>query len=151
MIRQRLLVLIAFQMACGISKALWAWTFIHSSWTLWYVSKGILFLLRSHLWSLYSTMLEKSLRQRITALLIFFLWLVVFEKLVNNMLVDHREEVVFSDFQYGFWFPWSTANLLTAGSYRIARLLKVCGYLRCSTWYIQSFRQSLVCWSSSQT
>ena len=145
MIRQRLLVLIAFQMAFGISKALWAWTFIHSSWTLWYVSKGILFLLRSHLWSLYSTMLEKSLRQRITALLIFFLWLVVFEKLVNNMLVDHREEVVFSDFQYGFWFPWST------GSYRIARLLKVCGYLRCSTWYIQSFRQSLVCWSSSQT
>ena len=46
----------------------------------------------------------------------------VFEKLVNNRIVDHLEKCgVFSDFQYGFRSSRSTADLLTVVSDRIAR------------------------------
>ena len=45
----------------------------------------------------------------------------VFEKLVNNRIVDHLEKCgLFSDFQYGFRSSWSTADLLTVASDRIA-------------------------------
>ena len=48
----------------------------------------------------------------------------VFEKLVNNTIVDNLEKVgFFSDFQYGFRSFRSTADLLTVVSDRIARLL----------------------------
>ena len=46
----------------------------------------------------------------------------VFEKLVNNRIIDHLEKCgLFSDFQYGFRSSWSTADLLTVVSDRIAR------------------------------
>ena len=46
----------------------------------------------------------------------------VFEKLVNNRIVDHLEKCgLFSDFQYGFRSSRSTADLLTVVSDRIAR------------------------------
>ena len=46
----------------------------------------------------------------------------VFEKLVNNRIVDHLEKCgLFSDFQYGFRSSWLTADLLTVVSDRIAR------------------------------
>ena len=46
----------------------------------------------------------------------------VFEKLVNNRIVDHLENCgLFSDFQYGFRSSPSTADLLTVVSDRIAR------------------------------
>ena len=46
----------------------------------------------------------------------------VFEKLVNNRIVDHLKNCgLFSDFQYGFRSSWSTADLLTVISDRIAR------------------------------
>ena len=45
----------------------------------------------------------------------------VFEKPVNNRIVDHLEKCgLFSDFQYGFRSSWSTAGLLTVESDRIA-------------------------------
>ena len=45
----------------------------------------------------------------------------VFEKLVNNSIVDHLEKCgLFSDFQYGFSYSRSTADLLTVVSDRIA-------------------------------
>ena len=45
----------------------------------------------------------------------------VFEKLVNNKIVDHLEKCgLFSDFQYGFRSSQSTADLLTVVSDRIA-------------------------------
>ena len=45
----------------------------------------------------------------------------VFEKLVNNRIVDHLEKGgLFSDFQYGFRSSQSTADLLTVVSDRIA-------------------------------
>ena len=46
----------------------------------------------------------------------------VFEKLVNNNIVDHLEKSgLFSDFQYGFRSSRSTTYLLTVKSDRIAR------------------------------
>ena len=46
----------------------------------------------------------------------------VFEKLVNNRIVDHLEKCgLFSDFQYGFRSSRSAADLLTVVSDRIAR------------------------------
>ena len=46
----------------------------------------------------------------------------VFEKLVNNRIVDQLEICgLFSDFQYGFKSSQSTADLLTVVSDRIAR------------------------------
>ena len=47
----------------------------------------------------------------------------VFEKLVNNRIVDHLEKCgLFSDLQYGFRSSRSTADLLTVASDRIARV-----------------------------
>ena len=52
----------------------------------------------------------------------------VFEKLLNNRIVDHPEKCgLFSDFQYGFRSCRSTANLLTVVSNRIARALSRSG------------------------
>ena len=66
-------------------------------------------------------MLGIGLLLKSTTLLVFFLCK-VFEKLVNNRIVDHIEKGgLFSDFQYGFRSSWSTADLLTAVSDRIAR------------------------------
>ena len=49
----------------------------------------------------------------------------VFEKLVNNRIVDHLEKCgLFSDFQYGFRSSRSTADLLTVVSDRIAGAFK---------------------------
>ena len=49
----------------------------------------------------------------------------VFEKLVNNKIVDHLEKSgLFSDFQYGFRSSRLTADLLTVVSDRIARAFK---------------------------
>ena len=55
----------------------------------------------------------------------------VFEKLVNNRIVDHLEKCgLFSDFQYGFRSSQSTADLLTVVSDRIARALNRSGATR---------------------
>ena len=66
----------------------------------------------------------------------------VFEKLVNNRIVDHLEKCgLFSDFQYGFRSSRSTADLLTVGFDRIARAFNRYGasqavalYPRLLTW-----------------
>ena len=55
----------------------------------------------------------------------------VFEKLVNNRIVDHLEKCgLFPDFQYGFRSSRSTANLLTVVSDRIARAFNRFGTTR---------------------
>ena len=52
----------------------------------------------------------------------------VFEKLVNNRIVDYLEKCgLFSDFQYGFRSCRSTADLLTVVSDRIARFFNRSG------------------------
>ena len=55
----------------------------------------------------------------------------VFEKLVNNWIVDHLEKCgLFSDFQYDFRSSRSTADLLTVVSDRIARAFNRSGATR---------------------
>ena len=55
----------------------------------------------------------------------------VFEKLVNNRIVDQLEkESLFSNFQYGFRSSRSTADLLTVVSDRIARAFNRSGATR---------------------
>ena len=55
----------------------------------------------------------------------------VFEKLVNNRIVDHLEKCgLFSDFQYGFRSSRLTADLLTVVSDRIARAFNRSGATR---------------------
>ena len=57
----------------------------------------------------------------------------VFEKLVNNRIVDHLEKCgLFSDFQYGFRSSRSTADLLTVVSDRLLGLLTGLGLLKLS-------------------
>ena len=74
-------------------------------------------------WKIYSVVpvfktVGKGLQQKTTTLLVSK----VFEKLVNNRIVDHLEKCgLFSDFQYGFRSSRSTADLLTVVSDRIAR------------------------------
>ena len=52
----------------------------------------------------------------------------VFEKLVNNRIFDHLEKCcLFSDLWYGFRSSWSTVDLLTVISDRIARAFKLLG------------------------
>ena len=69
----------------------------------------------------------KNVRERSTAknyhpVSLLFVVSKVFEKLVNNRIVDHLEKCgLFSDFQYGFRSSQSTADLLTVVSDRIAR------------------------------
>ena len=58
----------------------------------------------------------------------------VFEKLVNNRIVDPLEKCgLFSDFQYGFRSSRSTADLLTVVSDRIARAFNKSGATRVVT------------------
>ena len=55
----------------------------------------------------------------------------VFEKLVDNRIVDHLEKCgLFSDSQYGFKSPRSAADLLTVVSDRIARAFNRSGATR---------------------
>ena len=55
----------------------------------------------------------------------------VFEKLVNNRIVDHLQKCdLFSDFQYGFRSSRSTADLLTVVSDRIPRVFNRSGATR---------------------
>ena len=76
----------------------------------------------------------------------------VFEKLVNNRIVDHPENCgLFSDFQYGFRSSRSTADLLTFVSDRIARAFNRSRATQDVALDISKAFDSLVCWSSSQT
>ena len=55
----------------------------------------------------------------------------VFEKLVNNRIADHLEKCgLFSDFQYGFRYSRSAADLLTVVPDRIARAFSRSGATR---------------------
>ena len=80
----------------------------------------------------------------------------VFEKLVNNRIVDHLEKCgLFSDFQYVFRSSRSTADLLTVASDRIARAFNRSGATRAVALDISKafdmLACCLACWCSSQT
>ena len=76
-------------------------------------------------------MLGTGLQLKTTTLLVFFLWLVKSEKLVNNGIVDHLGKCgLFSDFQNGCRSSRSTTDLLTVVSDRIARAFNRSGATR---------------------
>ena len=65
---------------------------------------------------------ERSTTKNYRPVSLLFVVSKVFKKLVNNRTVDHLEKCgLFSDFQHGFRFFRSTADLLTVVSDRIAR------------------------------
>ena len=79
-----------------------------------------------HQWFLDLRMLGKGLQLSLLSLVSK-----VFEKLVNNKIVDHLEKCgLFPDFQYGFRSSRSTADLLTVVSDRVARGLNRSGATR---------------------
>ena len=89
----------------------------HTYWLNYLLSapRNLLFLTfgRPCLWPLYLRILGRALRPKTTVPLVFFLWLVRSWKTCNIRLSDHLEKFnFFSDFQYGFRFFWSTADLL---------------------------------------
>ena len=108
----------------GGSKDLWAWTFLHISWTF-YCLKGFCF---PDCWKvLLIVPVFKNVRERSVAKKLPPCWSVrlvskVFEKLVNNKIFDHLEKGgLFSGLQYGFRSSWSTEDFLTVASGRINR------------------------------
>ena len=78
-------------------------------------------------------MLGKGLQLKTTTLLAFFLWLVVrkvFEKPVNNRIVNHLEKCgLLADFQDGFRSSRSTADFLTVVYYKITWVFNKSGLL----------------------
>ena len=59
---------------------------------------------------------------------LFFVVSKVFEKLINNRIVNHLEKCgLFSDFQYSFRSSWLTPDLLTVVSDRTARVFSRSG------------------------
>ena len=74
---------------------------------------------------------EKSTAKDYRPVRLLFVVSKVFEKLVNNRIVDHlKKGGLFSDFQYGFRSSRSTADLLTVVSDRIARAFNRSGATR---------------------
>ena len=71
-------------------------------------------------WKVLSVVLVfKNVRERFTAK--SYCTVSFASVVVNNRLADHLEKCgLFSDFQYGFRYSWSTADLLTVVSDRIA-------------------------------
>ena len=89
--------------------------------------------------------LFKNVRERSTAkncypVSLLFVVCKVFEKLVDNRIVDHLEKSdLFSHFQYGFMSSQSNADLLTVIPDRILRAFNRSGATRLVALYIQGF------------
>ena len=82
-------------------------------------------------WFLYLRMLGKGLLLKTTALSLLSVVNKVFEKLVNNRIVDQLEKCdLFSNFQYEFRSSQSTADLLTIVSDKIVRVFSRSGATR---------------------
>ena len=70
----------------------------------------------------FKNVLERSTAKNYHPVILLSVISKVFEKLVNNRTADHLEKCgLFSDFQYGFRFSRSTADLLTVVSDKLAR------------------------------
>ena len=81
---------------------------------------------------------ERSTAKNYRSVSLLSLVIKVFEKLINNRIVDHLEKSdLFSDFQYGFSSSRSTAGLLTVVPDRIARAFFLL--------YINDFPDDVIC------
>ena len=80
---------------------------------------------------------ERSTAKNYRPVSLLFVVSKVFEKLVNNRIVDHLEKCgLFSDFQCGFRFSRSTTDLLTVVSDRIVTAFNRSGATLAMTLYI---------------
>ena len=81
--------------------------------------------------SVFKNFGERSIAKKCNPVSLLCLVSKVFEKLVNNRIVDHVENCgFFSDFQYNFRSSQSTADLLTVASDRIVRAFNRSGATR---------------------
>ena len=81
--------------------------------------------------SVFKNVGERSTAKSYCLVCLLYVVSKVFQKLVNNRIVDHLEKCgLFSDFQYGFRSSQSTADLLTVVSDRIARVFNRSGATR---------------------
>ena len=87
------------------SEELWSWTFIHTRWTLRYVSQRIFFsqiVRRFHMWSIYIKMMGWCLLLRNNcSASIFFLFFIdskIFGKFPKNRLITSRNLTSFLNF-----------------------------------------------------
>ena len=110
------------------------WILKHFSWTVQNVYSNLVFQIvgKSHLWFLYSRMMEEGCiaktYRRVSLLSVVSK---VFEKLINNRIVDHLEKCgLFSDFQYGSRSCISSVDLLIFISDRIAMAFYRSGAVR---------------------
>ena len=103
----------------------------------------------------FQNVVERSSAKNYRPVSLLYVLSKVFEKHVNNTIVDHLEKFgLFSDFQYGFRSSRSTADLLTVVSDRIARAFNTSGATRAVALDISNaldISKGLACWSSSQT
>ena len=68
----------------------------------------------------------------------------IFEKLVNDRLIDHLKKYgLFSDFQHSFKSSWSTTDLLTVVSDRVAKAFNRSGLLQ--LWHLIHAKFWTVC------
>ena len=81
--------------------------------------------------TVFKNVAERSTAKNYCHVSLYFAVSKVFEKLVNNRIVDHLEKCgLFSDLQYGFRSSSSRADLLTVVSDRIARAFNRFGATR---------------------
>ena len=74
---------------------------------------------------------ERSIAKNYRLVSLLFVVSKVFEKLINNRIVDHLEKCdLFFDFQYGFRSSQSIADLLTVVSDRITEAFNRSGVTR---------------------
>ena len=74
---------------------------------------------------------KRSIAKNCDPVSLLFVISKVFEKFVNNRIVDHLEKCgLFSDFQYGFRSSPSTADLLRVVSDRITNVYNRSGLLK---------------------
>ena len=76
------------------SKELWAWTFIHTSWIFQYMSERVSFS-RFLVVPVFNNVAKRSTANNYCPVSLFSVVSKIFEKLVNNRIVDHLEKCGF--------------------------------------------------------
>ena len=106
----------------------------------------------SSVFPVFKNVRERSAAKNYHPISLFSVVSKVFEKLVNNGIVDHLGKCgLFSDFQNGFRSFQSTADLLTVVSRYLLGFLTGLGLLELWHLIYPRYLQGLAWWSTSQT
>ena len=110
--------------SCGGSEELWVWTLIHTSWGLEYFVREFCTpdcLKVSSVFPVLKNIGERSMTRNYCHVSLLSVVNKITEKRVDDRLFDHLEKYGLWSLLYGFRSSWSTPDLLTIVSYRIAR------------------------------